>query len=191
MADQLAIPWDLDSFFHTFDHRFRSMAHKANWTDSGDDVEDLVQEMWEHVWKQWDKAQFWTEKTVVTHASKTIRTMAKSRRIEYEEFRCEYVYDRPTIKGYLENVAWAEDDECIDLDARMDLRQAFDQLTPVTRRAVFGYYALGRRYERGSAQERALSRGIDELYYRLNSNLPRTTASFEELAEQETSWMEN
>jgi hypothetical protein len=184
-ADQLAIPWTYEDFYVVFADRFRGMALGANWTGSGDDAEDLEQWLWMHFHQIWDKAQTWTEKTILTHARREIKTHAKVERIAYEEFRCEYVYDTQMVKAYLATCLWSPLTECPDVDARIDLQRGYEKLTPAQRVAIYGYYVQGSRYLQGSKEERAFSRGIKELVYQLNSHLPRTTASLDELADWE------
>lgn len=192
MADQLAIPWTYEDFYATFDKRFTAMAYNANWSGSGDDMEDLLQWLWMHFYEIWDRAQHWTEKTILTHARREVKTHAKVERIAYQEFRCEYIYDTHMVKVYLQTCLWSDLDECPDVDARVDLKAAWAGLTPAQQDAIHGYYQLGKRYLEGSKEARAFARGIKELTYQLNSALPRTTDSLEDMAlREDDSWMQN
>lgn len=184
-AAEAGPPWAWDEFYAAFERKFHFLAINANWSGSGQDDEDLEQWLWMHFLEVWDKAQEWTHKIVMVHASREIKKYAKQQRIDYEEFRCEYVYTEELVKGFLMEAAWSDADECPDVDARADITRVFPRLSKRQQQAVFGYYALGERYERGSANERALSRGVKELTYQLNAGLPRTTISLDMAADME------
>lgn len=180
-----ASPTAWEDFYLEYDERFRSICERANWTGSGDDAEDLLQWLWMHFWEVWEAKDVasWTEKTVLTHASREAKGHAKDERISYEEFRCEYIYTTQMVKMYLQEVVWSPLEHCIDIDARVDIQQAFSSLTAIRQDAIYRYYELDERFPQGSAGERAFARGIKDLTYRLNAGLPKTTMSLDDADE--------
>lgn len=137
------------------------------------DTDDVEQAIWEHVLANWKYYARADAKFIEIYMTKAARGFAQGERIDYMYFTGAFVYTPKIVAAYLETCAWKPVEEVPDIDARVDLQEAFVLLSasaPKQAEAVFKRYGLG---EDGlSAAERMnVSRGIESITHRLNSGL--------------------
>lgn len=136
-------------------------------------IDDLEQAIWEHVlanWKYYAKAE---PKFVEIYMTKAARGFAGKERVDYMYFTGAFIYTPKIVAAYLDTCAWKPLEEVPDIDARVDMQEAFELLrarAPKQAAAVFKRYALGETALSG-AEKFNLSAGVESICHRLNSGL--------------------
>jgi hypothetical protein len=136
-------------------------------------VDDIEQAIWEHAvnnWKYYVKAD---PKMVEIYMAKAARGFAHLERIDHMYFTGAFIYTPKLVAAYLETCAWKPLEEVPDVDARVDLQEAFILLSdkaPKQAEAVFKRYGLGED-DLSAAERMNVSRGVETICHRLNSGL--------------------
>ena len=160
-------------FYETYQATAARIAAREHQKLAMFDAEDVEQAIWEHVltnWKYYAKAD---AKFVEIYMTKAARGFAQSERIDYMYFTGAFVYTPKLVAAGLETCAWKPIEEVPDVDTRVDLQEAFEQLrakAPKQAEAVFKRYGLGED-DLSAAERMNVSRGIESLTHRLNSGL--------------------
>jgi len=139
------------------------------------DRDDIQQAIWEHVIKNWKHyAAIEDPKFVEIYMTKAAKSFAANERVEHMYATGSFIYTPKIVAGFLESCAWAPLEEVPDIDARVDLQEAFALLrksSPKQAAAVFKRYGMGESESLSSAESSNLSFGIEAICHRLNSGL--------------------
>lgn len=151
---------------------------------SADDVEQAI---WEHAVGNWKHYAIASEDSISTYMTRAARGFARKERNDYMYFTGAFVYTPKIVAAYLDTCAWKPIEEVPDIDARVDMQEAFAQLrerAPKQAAAVFKRYGLGETSLSG-AEKFNLSAGVESITHRLNSGL-RLQAESIDLASKES-----
>jgi hypothetical protein len=146
------------------------------------DRDDIEQAIWEHVVKNWKYyAAIEDPKFVEIYMTKAARGYVRQERVDFMYFAGAFIYTPKIVAGFLETCAWEPLEEVPDIDARVDLIEAFESLrksAPKQAAAVFKRYAMG---ETGlsEAEDKNVQRGVESLCHKLNSGLRLQSESIE------------
>lgn len=147
------------------------------------DRDDIEQAIWEHVVKNWRYyAAIEDPKFVEIYMTKAARGYVRQERVDFMYFAGAFIYTPKIVAGFLETCAWAPLEEVPDIDARVDLREAFELLrvsAPKQAAAVFKRYGLGENESLSKSESVNLTRGIEAITHRLNSGLRLQSESIE------------
>jgi hypothetical protein len=147
------------------------------------DRDDIEQAIWEHVVKNWKHyAAIEDPKFVEIYMTKAARGYVRQERVDFMYFAGAFIYTPKIVAGFLETCAWAPLEEVPDIDARVDLREAFELLrksAPKQAAAVFKRYGLGHGESLSSTEASNLRFGIEAITHRLNSGLRLQAESIE------------
>jgi hypothetical protein len=173
MDDQFYLDW-LPSA-----QRIAAREHRDSTLFARDDIEQAI---WEHVignWKHYVAIE--DPKFVEIYMTKAARGYVRKERVDFMYFAGAFVYTPKIVAAFLETCAWKPLEEVPDVDARVDLREAFELLrksAPSQAAAVFKRYGLNED-EMSSAERMNLSRGVDAICHRLNSGLRLSAESID------------
>ena len=152
------------------------------------DVEDLEQAIWEHVVKAWPEYAGQDEKLVYVLMRRAARTYATQARIEHMYATGSFIYTPKLVAAYLDTCAWKPIEEVPDVDARVDMQEAYELLrkkAPRQAAAVFKRYGLGEG-DLSSTEKSNLSAGVESICHRLNSGLRLQAESIDLTASRES-----
>lgn len=144
------------------------------------DVADIEQSIWEHVMMNWKHYATADERLVSFYMKRAAKSFANNQRVEYMYFTGAFIYTPKIVAAYLETCAWEPLDEVPDVDARVDLQEAFNLLresAPAQAGAVFRRYCL--KEELTESEQKNSRRGVESLTHRLNSGLRLSAESVE------------
>lgn len=150
-------------------------------------VDDIEQAIWEHAIGNWKYYAVADETSVEKYMARAARGFARKERTDYMYFTGAFVYTPKLVAAYLETCAWKPLEEVPDIDARVDVQEAFLLLAeraPKQAEAVFKRYGLGEE-DLSSAERMNVSRGIESLTHRLNSGLRLQAESIDLTTAQE------
>lgn len=172
-ADTEALPTEMTSaFYETYAPEAYAIAARNHHRSSIVDVQDIEQAIWEHVlvnWKHYAKAE---ERFVSIYMAKAARGFMRQERVEHMYATGAFIYTPKITAAYLDTCAWEPLEDVPDIDARVDLQEAFVLLrasAPKQAEAVFKRYGLGEQLT--ESEQKNLSRGVESLTHRLNSGL--------------------
>lgn len=132
-------------------------------------VEDMEQAIWEHAVKEFRYYKNKTASEIEAIFTKVAKRYWSKQRIEHMYAVGCYIYSPEMIKEYLEDSVWTELQDAADIDARIDLLDAFKSLPPKQSQAVYKHYAENVPLkELSDAEKRNVLRGIDNLTHYLN-----------------------
>jgi hypothetical protein len=133
-------------------------------------IDDVAQAVWEHMMANWEHYAGAEEGLVRHMARRAARAYCKGQRIEYMYATGAFLYTPKMVRRYLEEVVWCSPEDCIDVEARADISEAFQHLTKGQKAAVYKRYALKEPLTKNSEQV-AESRAVAEIAHRLNTGL--------------------
>jgi hypothetical protein len=81
-----------------------------------------------------------------------------------------FLYTPGMVRRYLEDVVWCSPQDCMDVEARADISQAYEQLPKGMKAAVYKRYAL-KEPTLTRAEVTAESRAVKAITDRLNTGL--------------------
>lgn len=146
------------------------------------DTSDIEQSIWEHVMKNWKHYATADERLVSFYMKRAAKSFANTQRVEYMYFTGAFIYTPKIVAAYLETCAWEPLDEVPDIDARVDLQEAFKLLqasAPEQAAAVFRRYGLKEFSAMTESEQKNSRRGVESLTHRLNSGLRLAAESVE------------
>jgi hypothetical protein len=165
--------------------RIAAREHHGSSVYARDDIEQAI---WEHVIKNW-KHYLAVEdpKYVEIYMTRAAKGYVRQERVDFMYFTGSFIYTPKIVAAYLETCAWQPLEEVPDIDARVDLREAFELLrksAPKQAAAVFKRYGMG---ETGlsSTESSNLRYGIESICHRLNSGLRLSAESIELVVSEE------
>lgn len=175
---------DANEFVTEYFKDVQYAARKASHQSAVIDQEDIEQSIWEALLKE-PKILEANRKVVITAIDRKARLHAEKESIDYMYFSCAYVYNPDMIRNLLADVVWCPAEECLDVDARLDLRNAFTELArrkPAQARAVFRRFGLGEDYSKFTGGQKANeSFGIDFIAQHLNKRAPVKSEDLDEV----------
>ena len=150
-------------------------------------IEDVEQAIWEHAISNWKHYAEASVESITKWMTRAARDYVRKERVAYMYQTGTFIYTPALVAAYLESCAWEPIEEVPDVDARVDLIEAFELLrksAPSQAAAVFKRYGLKER-EMSDAEQRNAARGVDSLCHRLNSGLRLQAESVDFATSQE------
>lgn len=168
MTDEVTAPLDTDLYLQ-LEPMVNAIASQE-WKNSHIfSIEDVSQAIWEHMMKDWKYYQDADEGLIKHMARRAARRYCQRQRTQYMHASGQYVYTPGMVRRYLEDVVWCSPEDCKDVDARVDLSEAFRKLTKGQKAAIYKKFALKEPLEKN--EQVAESRGVSAITARLNSGL--------------------
>ncbi|MBT2587967.1 hypothetical protein [Arthrobacter sp. ISL-95] len=174
-----------EDFYLLYSETARRIAIREHRQSTIYDVSDVEQAIWEHVFKKWSEYRDKDEKLVYVLMRRAARSFAERSRIDSMYANGTFIYTPSLVATYLETCAWEPLEEVPDVDARVDLVEAFELLrasAPKQAAAVFNRYALK---ETSEADRKNAELGVDNICHRLNSGLRLQSESVDFATSQE------
>lgn len=146
------------------------------------DAEDLVQAIWEKAIERFDGSlKGVDQQTAEKYLTRYGRDALNQESLDYMYFSGKYIYSPREVRTKLATCAWSELHECPDVEARVDLRGAFERLPPKQRLAVFKRYGMKEpASSMSSAEKRNEERGVDAITHYLNRGVRATPANLDD-----------
>jgi len=133
-------------------------------------IDDVAQAVWEHMMANWSHYAGKDEALVKHMARRAARAYCLEQRTQYMYATGAFLYTPGMVRRYLEDVVWCLPGDCMDVDARADIAEAFELLTKGQKAVIYKRYALRETLVRNSEQV-AESRAIAAITQRLNTGL--------------------
>lgn len=133
-------------------------------------IDDVAQAIWEHMMKEWQYYEDADEGLIRHMARRAARRFCQDQRTQYMYATGAFLYTAGMVRRYLEDVVWCGPEDCKDVDARVDMSEAYSKLSRAQKAAVYKRYALKEQLESG-AEAVAESRAIRNITNRLNTGL--------------------
>lgn len=133
-------------------------------------IDDVAQSIWEHMMANWSHYAGKDEALVKHMARRAARAYCMAQRNQYMYANGAFLYTPGMVRRYLEDVVWCLAGDCLDVEARADIAEAFAHLTKGQKAVIYKRYALKETLVRNSEQV-AESRAIAAITNRLNTGL--------------------
>lgn len=143
-------------------------------------TEDVEQAIWEHAMGNWKYYAEAGSDSVTRFMTRAARGFVRKERVDYMYFTGAFIYTPKLVADYLDTCAWRPVEEVPDVDARVDMQEAFALLSksaPAQADAVFKRYGLGE--ELTASEQKNAQRGVDSICHRLNSGLRLSAESID------------
>ena len=168
MEDTLTAPLDSNRYLELepMVNAIASQEWKASHIFS---IEDVAQAVWEHMmanWSDYDRADEYMFRYMARRAA---RGYCQKERVKYMYAHGAFLYTSGMVRRFLEDVVWCSPEDCKDVDARVDLSEAFAKLTKGQKAAIYKKFALKEQLEKN--EQVAESRGVSAITTRLNTGL--------------------
>ncbi len=132
-------------------------------------IDDVAQAIWLHMMANWSHYAGKDTQLVKHMARRAARAYCQEQRNQHMYATGAFLYTPGMVRRYLEDVVWCSPENCQDVDARVDLSEAYERLTKGQKAAVYKKYALK---EQLTANEQvAESRAVAAITSRLNTGL--------------------
>jgi hypothetical protein len=168
MEDTLTAPLDSDRYLQ-LEPMVNSIAG-TEWKSSHIfTIDDVAQAIWEHMmanWSEYEKADDYMFRYMARRAA---RGFCQVERVKYMYAHGAFLYTPGMVRRYLEDVVWCSPENCTDVDARVDLSEAYAKLTKGQKSAIYKKFALKEPLEKN--EQVAESRGVSAITARLNTGL--------------------
>lgn len=99
---------------------------------------------------------------------KIAREFIARERIEYMHFAGAFVYTPAIVEVYLKDAVWANLDDVVDIDGRVDVREIIQTLPLATQQALFVHYGMDQPFPTGTAGYMRAYRAVETISDRLN-----------------------
>jgi DNA-directed RNA polymerase specialized sigma24 family protein len=133
-------------------------------------IDDVAQAVWLHMMTNWSHYAGKDEGLIRHMARRAARAYCLDQRNQYMYSTGAFLYTPGMVRRYLEEVVWCLAGDCMDVEARADISEAYSRLPRGQKAAVYKRYALKEPLVRNSEQV-AESRAISKITNRLNSGL--------------------
>jgi DNA-directed RNA polymerase specialized sigma24 family protein len=143
------------------------------------EAEDLMQEAWAVLTKDWEKFHSKGTSFVYGAAARVMQQYAARERASYGYFTGAFIYTPEIVRTQLELGAWESTPEG-DWDMRLDVRAAYDALDERDRTIVARAYRFGESLKT-SSERNILSRAIEKMSDHLNKGAGVKAASLDDL----------
>lgn len=171
-----AIGWFLALYDDEITATARREAGSRHYIHS-DDVAQAIRIAVNAEWKQFKSCE---RSQVIAMFKRRARQYIDKEVTDYMHFTGAYIYTPAQVRHHLEASAWSELISA-DIEARTDIYQAWSQLSPVRKRAVYRRYALDMQpSEVPEAERKACNRGIDDMAVFMNKNVPNAVNTEED-----------
>jgi hypothetical protein len=168
MEDTLTAPLDTDAYLQ-LEPMVNAIA-SSEWKQSHIySIEDVAQAIWEHMMKHWSEYQVADEGLFKHMARRAARRYCHLQRVAYMYANGAFLYTPGMVRRYLEEVVWCSPENCTDVDARVDLSEAYARLTKGQKAAVYKKFALKEALTKN--EQVAESRAVSAITARLNTGL--------------------
>lgn len=143
-------------------------------------IDDVAQAVWEHMMANWSHYETAEEGLIKHMARRAARAYCLEQRNQYMYHTGAFLYTPGMVRRYLEDAVWCLPGDCPDVEARVDIAEAFELLPRGQKAAVYKRYGLKETLVRNSEQV-AESRAIAAITNRLNTGLRLRSATDENL----------
>lgn len=144
--------------------------------------QDIEQSIYEHVLKEWKHYSGKPTSLVYSYFGKAADQYLAAESRDYMYFSGSFVYSSKDVRRHLDKSTWSLIEEAPDLEARVDLRRAFESLTAGQKKAVFSRWGLRRPASEETVNERkAVQRGVDAMTHWLNRKEKATSYSLDDI----------
>lgn len=133
-------------------------------------IDDVAQAIWEHMMANWSHYAGKDEALVKHMARRAARAYCLVQRTQHMYATGSFLYTPGMVRRYLEDVVWCLPGDCMDVEARADIAEAYEHLPKGQKAAVYKRYGLKETLIRNSEQV-AESRAIASITNRLNTGL--------------------
>lgn len=147
-------------------------------------VEDLKQEIWAAVFKEFEKLVGKPEGFIINFMNRAAGRFAEKSRIEQMYQTGTFIYTPDLVKVQLELDAWNSDPGG-DWDMRLDVRAAFDSLSAKHQDLIFRAYRLDESFKDNPSARKELSRARDHMAHFLNNGAHVRTVSLDDVLREE------
>lgn len=168
MTDEVTAPLDTDLYLE-LEPMVNAIASQE-WKQSHIySIEDVAQAIWEHMMANWNEYEPADEYMFKYMARRAARGFCQRERVKYMYAHGAFLYTPGMVRRYLEDVVWCSPEDCRDVDARVDLSEAYKKLSKGQKAAVYKKFAL--REPLTKNEQVAESRGVANITTRLNTGL--------------------
>lgn len=133
-------------------------------------IDDVAQAIWVHMMANWSHYAGKDIALIRHMARRAARAYCLEQRTQHMYATGAFLYTPGMVRRFLEDVVWCAAGDCLDVEARADLSEAFGYLTQGQKAVLYKRYALKERLARNSEQV-AESRAIAAITNRLNTGL--------------------
>lgn len=147
--------------------RIARQQHKRSNIFTPDDIEQAI---WMTLASKWENIRSYPSKNVVQLARMAAAEWCKKQRLDYAYFCGKVIYTTEEVKRILRESTWEDLGPGIDVEGRVDVRNAFKSLPAAQQINVFRLFGLKETDMVGAPQVSA-SRGIRNITDYLNSHL--------------------
>lgn len=138
-------------------------------------IDDVAQAIWEHMMKDWKYYEDADDGLTRHMARRAARNYCHNQRTQYMYATGAFLYTPGMVRRFLEEVVWCNAEDCKDVEARIDIQEAYEHLSKGQKAAIYKKFALKEPLTRNSEQV-AESRGIVNITNRLNTGLRLSAA---------------
>lgn len=168
MTDEVTAPLDTDLYLE-LEPMVNAIA-SGEWKQSHIySIEDVAQAIWEHMMANWSDYQAADDPMFRYMARRAARRFCQDERVKYMYAHGSFLYTPGMVRRYLEDVVWCSPEDCKDVDARVDLTEAYAKLTKGQKAAIYKKFALRELLTKN--EQVAESRGVSAMTSRLNTGL--------------------
>lgn len=133
-------------------------------------IDDVAQAIWVHMMANWSHYEGKDEALVRHMARRAARAFCLEQRTQYMYSTGAFLYTPAMVRRYLEDVVWCSPGDCMDIEARCDISEAFGSLSKGQKAVLYKRYALREPLTR-NAEQVAESRAVARITALLNTGL--------------------
>lgn len=133
-------------------------------------IDDVAQAIWEHMMANWSHYAGKDEALVKHMARRAARAYCLQQRTQHMYATGAFLYTPGMVRRYLEAEVWCLAGDCLDVEARADIAEAYEHLSKGQKAVVYKRYAMKETLVKNSEQV-AESRAIAAITNRLNTGL--------------------
>jgi DNA-directed RNA polymerase specialized sigma24 family protein len=133
-------------------------------------IDDVAQSIWLHMMENWKDYDGKDDGLIRHMARRAARRYCQKQRTEYMYATGAFLYTPAMVRRYLEDVVWCGPEDCKDVEARVDISEAYKKLTAGQKKVIYKRYAM-REQLANNAEEVAESRAIGKIADILNTGL--------------------
>lgn len=179
-------PETVDAFARIYWDKVNQVARSLHRQYGVVDAEDIAQGIWEKIIPRFEKDyKHMDAETLQKVFQRLGKDVLNRESLDYMYFSGSYIYTPQEVRDKLSTCGWNELDECPDVDARVDLREAYRHLPPKQQAAVLKRYGLkeppGGMSDSEARNER---RGVDSITHWLNRGLGVAPARLDDDAQR-------
>jgi len=110
----------------------------------------------------------WDRFGIADLITKIARDFIARERINYMHFAGAFVYTPAIVEVYLKDAVWADLEDVVDMDGRIDVRDMIQSLPLATQRNLFVHYGMDQPYGGDTAEYKRVYRAVETISDRLN-----------------------